>query len=208
MHRPAHSIRLQRTSIFVTSPRRPCRRCLLRGAQHAASTTPRRVCTPGQMIAGVLADLIRGQQGPSLLTEFLHRSVRTEVRAPPSDVSNCETARSQFSFDRNTIAPSSRRVRKLESNIQPRRGLMSEHAIPSTDGVYEDDDPVMAELRRIRVEQLAAYGNDLNRMIADDRRRTFLQGNDVVARDKRTGRLVVIFKGSGKPSEELDRGRG
>jgi hypothetical protein len=85
---------------------------------------------------------------------------------------------------------------------------MSEHATPSADGSYEDDDPIMAELRRIRVQQLAAYGNDLSRMIADDRRRTFLQGNDVVARDKKTGRLVVIFKGSGKPSEELDRGRG
>ena len=85
---------------------------------------------------------------------------------------------------------------------------MSEHAIPSTDGTYEDDDPIMAELRRIRVEMLAAYGNDVNRMIADVRRGQFLHGNDVVTRDKTTGRFVVIFKGSGKPSAELDRGRG
>ena len=83
---------------------------------------------------------------------------------------------------------------------------MSEHAIPSSsDGVYEDDDPVMAELRRIRVEQLAAYGNDIHRMIADDRRRQYLDGRDLVARDPKTGRFVVVFKGSRQGAQERDR---
>jgi len=83
---------------------------------------------------------------------------------------------------------------------------MSKHKLsPLPDGSYEDDDPIMAELRRIRAQQIAAYGYDIHRMIADDRRRQFLHGNDVVRRDKATGQWIVVFKGSGKPSEELDR---
>jgi hypothetical protein len=82
---------------------------------------------------------------------------------------------------------------------------MSEHAAPSVDGTYEDDDPIMAELRRIRVEQLAAYGNDIHRMIADHRRRQYLEGDDLVARDPKTGRFVVVFKGSRQGTRERDR---
>jgi hypothetical protein len=69
-----------------------------------------------------------------------------------------------------------------------------------------DDDPIIAELRRIRAEQSAALGNDIHRIMAASRRRQFLQGNDLVARDKATGRFVVVFKGTGKRAEELDHG--
>jgi hypothetical protein len=83
---------------------------------------------------------------------------------------------------------------------------MSEHTLsPSPDGTYDDDDSVMAELRRIRVEQLAAYGNDIHRMIADHRRRQYLEGDDLVARDPKSGRFVVVFKGSRQGTQELDR---
>jgi hypothetical protein len=76
---------------------------------------------------------------------------------------------------------------------------------PRPDGTYEDDDPIMAELRRIKAAQLAAYGNDIHRMIADDRRRQYLEGYDLVARDPETGRFVVVFKGSGQRVEECAR---
>jgi hypothetical protein len=69
-----------------------------------------------------------------------------------------------------------------------------------------DDDPIIAELRRIRAEQSAALGNDIHRFMAASRRRQFLQGNDLVATDKATGRFVVVFKGTGKRAEELDHG--
>ena len=83
---------------------------------------------------------------------------------------------------------------------------MSEHTLsPSPDGTYDDDDPIMAELRRIRVQRLAAYGNDLNRMIADDRRRQYSLGHDVVARDPKTGRLVVVFKAPRQGVKEDDQ---
>jgi hypothetical protein len=83
---------------------------------------------------------------------------------------------------------------------------MSEHAAsPSPDGTHDDDNPIMAELRRIRVAQLAAYGNDVNRMIADDRRRQYSLGHDVVARDPKTGRLVVVFKASRQDVEKCER---
>jgi hypothetical protein len=82
---------------------------------------------------------------------------------------------------------------------------MSEHILsPLPDGSYEDDDPIMAELRRIRVRQLAAYGNDIHRMIADHRRQQYLAGDDLVARDPKTGRFVVVFKGSRQAVKEGD----
>ena len=68
------------------------------------------------------------------------------------------------------------------------------------------DDPFIAEIRRIRADQAAAFGNDMHRMLAASRRRQYLQGNDIVARDPKTGRFVVIFKGTGKRAEELDHG--
>ena len=69
----------------------------------------------------------------------------------------------------------------------------------------EDDDPILADLRRARAERAAALGNDPHRMFAALRRRQYLTGHDLYARDPKTGRLVVVFKGSGKRAEELDQ---
>jgi hypothetical protein len=73
------------------------------------------------------------------------------------------------------------------------------------DGSYEDDDPIMAEVRRIKAARLAKYGNDIHRMIADDRRRQYLSGDDLYGLDRKTGRIVLVFKGSGKRVEACDR---
>lgn len=60
-----------------------------------------------------------------------------------------------------------------------------------------EDDPVLAELRRIRDQHAAAYGYDIERQVADSRRMQFLFGSDLVGRGP-TGELEVVFKGTGK----------
>jgi hypothetical protein len=65
-----------------------------------------------------------------------------------------------------------------------------------------EDDPILAELDRIRAEQSAAYGYDMERRTTDTRRLQFLFGNDVVARSK-SGDIKVIFKGTGKISADI-----
>lgn len=61
-----------------------------------------------------------------------------------------------------------------------------------------EDDPIMAELRRIRREIAAEYGDDSRRRCEDMWRQQPFVGNDVVRRNKDTGEFEVIFKGSGK----------
>jgi hypothetical protein len=83
---------------------------------------------------------------------------------------------------------------------------MSKHTLsPLPDGSYEDDDPIMAEVRRIKAARLAKYGNDIHRMIADDRRQQYLDGYDLYGLDAKTGRIVRVFKGSGQPVEASDQ---
>jgi len=67
-----------------------------------------------------------------------------------------------------------------------------------------DDNELLADLRRARAERAAALGNDLHRMIAASRRRQYLQGDDIYARDPKTGQFVVVFKGTGQRAKELD----
>jgi hypothetical protein len=86
----------------------------------------------------------------------------------------------------------------------PVHSALQSSACPDT-GIPSDDNPIIAELRRIRAEQSAALGNDIYRIMADSRRRQYLYGNDVVTRDKKTGRFIVIFKGTGKLAEEIER---
>jgi hypothetical protein len=69
---------------------------------------------------------------------------------------------------------------------------------PTISSEDEDDDPIMAEVRRAKAEVFAEYGNDIHRVFEDMKRRQFLFGNDVVARCKKTGEFVVIHKGTGK----------
>lgn len=59
-----------------------------------------------------------------------------------------------------------------------------------------DDNELLADLRRARAERAAALGNDIHRMVAATRRRHYLQGCDLYARDPKTGQFVVVFKGS------------
>ena len=68
------------------------------------------------------------------------------------------------------------------------------------------DDPFIAEIRRIRAEQSAALGHDIERIMEDSWRSQFRNGNDVVVRSK-SGRFEVVFKGSGKPIDEYEGGR-
>lgn len=67
-----------------------------------------------------------------------------------------------------------------------------------------EDDPVLAELRRVREEQSAAYGHNIERQIADSRRMQFLFGSDVVRRGP-SGEFEVVFKGTGKFNIEAGR---
>lgn len=68
-----------------------------------------------------------------------------------------------------------------------------------------DDDPIVEEIRRIREKQAAEYGYDIERQMKDSQRRQYLWGNDVVARSKATGKLEVIFKGTGHSRFHADR---
>ncbi len=66
-----------------------------------------------------------------------------------------------------------------------------------------EEDPILAELWRIREQQSAEYGHDIERRMADTRRLTFLFGNDVVTRSK-SGEFEVVFKGTGKIRIDFD----
>ena len=67
----------------------------------------------------------------------------------------------------------------------------------------EDDDPILAELWRVREEQSKKYGHDMERRMADTLRMTFLFGNDVVRRSP-SGKLEVIFMGLGGIRTDFD----
>jgi hypothetical protein len=70
---------------------------------------------------------------------------------------------------------------------------------------YErDDDPIIDEIRRIRAKQAASYGYDTHKQWEDTRRMGRLFGNDVVARSRETGRIEVVFKGTGKARFRFD----
>ena len=67
-----------------------------------------------------------------------------------------------------------------------------------TDELPEDE--VMQELRDIRKNMLAKYGGDGRRMMEDLQRRQYLRGRDLYARSKVTGRIELVFKGTGQPT--------
>jgi hypothetical protein len=58
--------------------------------------------------------------------------------------------------------------------------------------------PVMQELWRIRAERAAKFDYDIRRMMEDSQRRQYLSGRDLYARSKVTGRIELVFKGSGQ----------
>jgi hypothetical protein len=81
---------------------------------------------------------------------------------------------------------------------------LSTKSIAATDvRTSSEDDPILAELWRIREEQFAAYGYDIERQMADTHRLTFLFGNDVVTRSK-SGEFEVVFKGTGRIRIDFD----
>jgi hypothetical protein len=61
------------------------------------------------------------------------------------------------------------------------------------------EDEVMQELRSIRKNMLAKYDGDGRRMMEDLQRRQYLSGRDLYGRSKVTGRIELVFKGTGQP---------
>lgn len=68
-----------------------------------------------------------------------------------------------------------------------------------------DYDPICEEIRRIRHEIAAEYDFDIGRHFADMRREQFLCGNGVVTRCKKTGKFIVLQKGTGTIEFEDDK---
>jgi hypothetical protein len=50
-----------------------------------------------------------------------------------------------------------------------------------TDPIEEEEDPIVAEVRRVRDEIAASHGYDLRRIFEDARRRQHLSGHPVVS---------------------------
>jgi hypothetical protein len=61
------------------------------------------------------------------------------------------------------------------------------------------NDPIMQELWSNREKLLAKYGGDGRLMMEDLQRRQYLSGRDLYGRSKVTGRIELVFKGTGKP---------
>ncbi len=68
-----------------------------------------------------------------------------------------------------------------------------------------EDDPILQELRQIRERQLAAVGGDILRLMEEARRQQYLSGRDIWGIGP-SGKLEVVFKGSGKPSPDYKYG--
>jgi hypothetical protein len=64
--------------------------------------------------------------------------------------------------------------------------------------------PVMQELWRIRAERAAKFDYDIRRMMEDSQRRQYLSGRDLYARSKATGRIELVFRGSGQPIDAAE----
>ncbi len=58
--------------------------------------------------------------------------------------------------------------------------------------------PVMQELWRIRAERAAKFDYDIRRMMEDSQRRQYLSGRDLYGLSKVTGRIELVFKGTGQ----------
>jgi hypothetical protein len=64
-----------------------------------------------------------------------------------------------------------------------------------------EDDPILQELRQIREKILAEAGGDGRRVMEEVRRQQYLSGRDLWGIGP-SGKLEVVFKGSGKPSPD------
>jgi hypothetical protein len=62
-----------------------------------------------------------------------------------------------------------------------------------------EDDPILQELRHIREQLLAEAGGDVMRLMEEAMRQQYLSGKDLWGIGP-SGKLEVVFKGSGKPS--------
>ena len=68
-----------------------------------------------------------------------------------------------------------------------------------------EDDPILQELRRAREEILAEAGGDILVVMEEARRRQYLSGQDLWGIGP-SGKLEMVFKGSGKPSGDYELG--